>query len=197
MNTTYKILAACTVILCIIIISARAEFTQAEVSDIAGEINHNIFYLSVPERMKIGESYAIKIFIKNTGNQRNNFRVMLSTTGLKDSDTIEAERGYGEFIYPRYDSSIIALDAGESRRLEFKITPIKPYIGNLDVSAGLYVIKPEQPLSEFLLLDRVDKQVRVIEPAFAKDELISIFSIIIVIIIVLCVKLVRRNRYQI
>lgn len=197
MNTTYKILTACVVILCINIISARAEFIRTEANNASGEIDHNVFYLSVPEKMTIGKSYAVKIFIKNTGSERNNFRVMLSTTGLTDPYAAETGKVYSEFIYPRYDSSVITLKAGESRRLEFKITPVKPYTGDIPVSANLYVIKPKQlSRSDFLLLDHAQKRVRIIEPAFTKDELISIFNIIVLIIIILCIKLIYKKRYQ-
>ncbi len=196
-NTTCKILILCIFILGINTINAKAEFIETEVNDITGKIDHNIFYMSVPERMKIGESYTVRVFIKNTGDERNNFRVMLSTTRLTNSGKTEMGYGYGEFIYPRYDSSVIALEKGESRKVEFKITPIKPYIGDLEVSADLYQLKPKQLLrSDLLLLDHVQKGVRVIEPAFTKDELVLIFSTIIVIIILIFIKLIYISRHQ-
>lgn len=114
-----------TFILCFGIVNAIPQ-TSNQTPPISGEIDHYLFSRSIPEHMTIGESYKVLVFVKNTGKSTADFLVVLTTPG--------------EFIYPRYSVRVGALDGGESRRIGFLITPVKPHIGELNITSKLYLL---------------------------------------------------------
>ena len=151
-----------TFILCFGIVNANPQ-TSNSTPPISGKIDHYVFSRSIPEHMTIGESYEVLVFVKNTGKSHADFLVLLTTPG--------------EFIYPRYGTQVIALSDGESRRIEFPITPTKSHIGELNITASLYLLKPS--ISK---LDSASDSVFLIKRAFSIGDLMTVIMTILVII---------------
>jgi hypothetical protein len=151
-----------TFILCFGIVNAIPQ-TSNQNSQISGEIDHYVFSRSIPEHMTIGESYTVLVFVKNTGKSHADFLVLLTTPR--------------EFIYPRYCTQVIALSDGESRRIEFPITPTKSHIGELNITASLYLLKPS--ISK---LDSTSDSVFLIKRAFSIGDIAAVNMTILVII---------------
>ncbi|VVB84506.1 Uncharacterised protein [uncultured archaeon] len=193
MNAAYKYLA----IILLLLINVRiinAEPVQIDLNDSQGGIDYNIFNMSIPQQMTIGESHTLKVFLRNNGDIKNKFRVLIRTTESSMPASPDDLR-YKEYIYPRYASKLSVLDTGETRRLDFNIVAVKPYLGNLEISADLYVLRSSdnQLKSDFVLVDHVSKEVRVIKPAFDGYEL-ALYFIILLIVIIISVKLIKNRK---
>lgn len=130
--------------------------------EISGRIDAYLFSRSIPEHMTIGESYKIIVFVKNTGKAPAYFLVMIIAPG--------------EFIYPEFDTETIELDGGESHRIEFFITPIKPHIGELNITAKLHLLSPL-----FLEIDSTADSFFLIKRKFSTEG-ITAFGIIIMLL---------------
>ncbi len=181
-NTRYKIIIVSILIITVNMITA--EVASANDGNATGEIDHHTFKISIPSQMRVGEPHTVKVFVRNTGDTTNTFRVTLTSHETKTTSKVFTGGMFptGEFISPRYDSSVIVLKGGEARRLEFNIVPIKPYIGNLDVSADLFLVRSKQFLpGDLILLDTASEEIRVIKSAFTEEEQILIKAIIIII----------------
>lgn len=195
MNVRYKIIAI-TLLLIINLRVIDAEPIQNELNYTTGGIDHDIFYNSVPTQMRIGESHTLKVFLTNNGDIRNKFRVVLTTT-KSTGPASPYDPGYKQFVYPYFVSALASLDKGESRRIEFDITPIKPYIGELEISVDLYLLRSNQNQlsSDFVLVDHASKQIRVIKPAFAIEEQIFIIVILFILAIISIILINRLNEH--
>lgn len=138
----------------------------------SGVIDSYVFYRSVPRQMTIGKSYNILVFVKNNGQSLGTFQVSLFAPN--------------EFFYPQYDAEMVELENGESYRTKFLITPTKEYIGELNITAKLYLFNSTQKSSSrFILLDSTSKSVHVIKRGFSTQyimaTIVSILAIISVI----------------
>ena len=144
------------------------EIVNAKSSDdiISGEIDHYVFSRSIPEHMTIGESYEILVFVKNTGKSPANFLVVLTTPG--------------EFIYPRCSTRVVALDGGESHRIKFLLTPSKPLLGELNITAKLYHLGPS-----ITLLDSTTCSVSSIKRNFSTEDIKAMIIIAICVVVTL------------
>jgi hypothetical protein len=131
--------------------------------EISGRIDAYLFSRSIPEHMAIGESYKIIVFVKNTGKAPAYFLVGFIAPG--------------EFIYPEFDVETIELDGGKSHRIEFFITPIKPHIGELNITAKLYLISPL-----LMEIDSTADSVFLIKRKFSTEGIIASISITVVAI---------------
>jgi len=94
--------------------------TSADGKD--GEISYDIF--KVPGVMKVGKVYTVLVQVKNTGDSRLNFTVVVHS----DKYTLFIDEPYRE----------ITLDKDSVRILKFKIIPIKEYVGELPITVDLY-----------------------------------------------------------
>lgn len=164
------------------------------------EINHYIFDRSIHEQMKVGESYTVKVFVRNTGDSPGTFRVNLNTYKVTSGSKVFMSGIFptGEFIFPRFDTIVMFLNKGESRRIEFNIVPIKPQIGDFEISADLYLIKSKEYLpGDIILVDNARKQIHIIAPQFNKQEqiLIKIILISALIIIFYIIMFKKRKQY--
>ncbi len=195
-NTIYKIIIASILIITVNMITAGV--ASANAGDTTGEIDHHIFESSVPSQMRVGESYTVKVFVRNTGETTSTFRIILTSYEAKLASKIFSGGMFPtqEFIYPSYDSSIIVLKGGESRRVEFNIVPIKPYIGDFKVAAELYMVRSKQFLpGDLVLLDNTSKNIRVIKSAFTEEEQFLIKAMIIIIFASVFITLfIRKNK---
>jgi hypothetical protein len=153
-----------TFILCFGIVNAAPQTTNST-HQISGEIDHYVFSRSIPEHMTIGESYKILVFVKNTGKSPVHFLVVLTAPN--------------EFIYPQRSTHVIALDSGEPCRIEFLITPTKPHIGELNITAKLYLLKPS-----LIEIDSASDSVFLIKRNFSTEDITAVC--IIVMLLTLC-----------
>jgi hypothetical protein len=153
-----------TFILCFGIVNAAPQTTNST-HQISGEIDHYVFSRSIPEHMTIGESYKILVFVKNTGKSPVHFLVVLTAPN--------------EFIYPQRSTHVIALDGGEPCRIEFLITPTKPHIGELNITAKLYLLKPS-----LIEIDSASDSVFLIKRNFSTEDITAVC--IIVMLLTLC-----------
>jgi hypothetical protein len=144
------------------------EIVNAQSSDdiISGEIDHYVFSRSIPEHMTIGESYEILVFVKNTKKYHAYFLVTLTAPG--------------EFIYPRCSTRVVALDGGESRRIKFLLTPSKPLLGELNITAKLYHLAPS-----ITLLDSTTCSVSSIKRNFSTEDIKAMIIIAICVVVTL------------
>ena len=140
--------------------------TSNQTPTISGEIDHYVFSRSIPEHMTIGDSYEILVFVKNTGKSPAYFLVLLTTPG--------------EFIYPQYSVRVGALDGGESRRIEFLLTPSKPLLGELNITAELYHLAPS-----FTRLDSTSCSVTSIKRKFSTEDIKAMIIIAICVVVTL------------
>lgn len=198
MNTKFKSILVSILILIINVATAGAEFYTIDSGNTTAEIDHYIFNRSVHEQMKVGSSYTVNVFVRNTGETRGNFRVDLSTYQVNSGSKVYIGGVFptGEYIFPHFDTVALVLDKGESRRVEFKLVPIKPHIGDLEVSVDFYLIKSTDYLpGNIVLLDHASKQIHVIQPQFNKQErlLIMILLIMTLIIILYAVLFKQKN----
>jgi hypothetical protein len=131
--------------------------------EISGRIDAYLFSRTIPEHMTIGESYKIIVFVKNTGKAPAYFLVIFIAPG--------------EFIYPAFDIETIELDGGKSHRIEFFITPIKPHIGELNITAKLYLLSPL-----LMEIDSTADSVFLIKRNFSTEGIIASISITVVAI---------------
>lgn len=194
MNNKISIVIIFLLVIAVNIDSVQAELTlsKSDETPAPGEINHDIFNRTLPGKMKIGDSYNIKIFVKNTGDERNIFRVILITNKVTIAGKIANGQSYGEYIYPRYASEVLELDKGESRMVEFTLVPVKPYIGEIDISTDLYYVKSKEMLkNNYVLADHAEKKINIIEPAFAKNEQDVIKFVILFILLSILMLILR------
>lgn len=154
-----------TFILCFGIVNAIPQ-TSNPTPQISGEIDHYVFSRSIPEHMTIGESYEILVFVKNAGKIPSYFLVVLTTPG--------------EFIYPRHSVQLGALDGGESRRIKFLLTPFKPILGELNITAKLYHFAPS-----ITLLDSTSCSVSSIKRNFSTEDIKAMIIIAICVVVTL------------
>lgn len=154
-----------TFILCFGIVNA-IPLTSNQTPPISGEIDQYVFSRSIPEHMTIGESYEILVFVKNAGKIPSYFLVVLSTPG--------------EFIYPRYSVRVGALDGGESRRIKFLLTPSKPILGELNITAELYHLGPS-----ITRLDSTTCSVSSIKRNFSTEDIKAMIIIAICVVVTL------------
>ena len=162
-----------TFISCFGIVNAIPQ-TSNQTPPISGEIDHYVFSRSIPEHMTIGESYKVLVFVKNTGKFPAHFLIALTTPG--------------EFIYPRYSVRVAALDAGESRRIEFLLTPSKPFLGELNITAKLYHLAPS-----VTRLDSTTGSVSSIKRNCSTEDIKAM--IIIAICVVVTLSLFCKNKF--
>ena len=154
-----------TFILCFGIVNATPQ-TSNSTPQISAEIDHYAFSRSIPEHMTIGESYKVLVFIKNTGKYHAYFLVTLTAPG--------------EFIYPRCSTRVVALDGGESRRIKFLLTPSKPLLGELNITAKLYHLAPS-----ITLLDSTTCSVSSIKRNFSTEDIKAMIIIAICVVVTL------------
>lgn len=165
MKKEVVVVALCLVLVCFI---SGFENVKAEVKGIllgesvyGGMIYPDTFSISIPKHMTIGESYRALVDVKNSGT-RADFLVVLAVPS--------------EFIYVDSDAKMIELDEGESRIIVFIITPTKSHIGELNITAKLYLLTPE-----IIALDIISDSVLLIESVFSTEDVISfIISILFV-----------------
>jgi len=159
------------------------KINESQTFEVSGKIDSYVFSRSVPKQMKIGESYQINVYVKNTGKTPGMFRVVLTTPG--------------EFIYPQYDSYVFKLKKGESHRVVFLITPIKPHIGSLNITVDLYLVQSHKFLpTDFVLLDRVYGEVRIIKPAFSIERAFMDVAIIIMVLVIFILTIIFVHRVK-
>jgi hypothetical protein len=154
-----------TFILCFGIVNAIPQ-TSNQNSPISGEIDQYAFSRSIPQHMTIGGSYEILVFVKNTGKSPAYFLVLLTAPS--------------EFIYPRYSVRVGALDGGESRRIKFLLTPSKPLLGELNITAELYHLTPP-----FTRLDSTTCSVSSIKRKFSTEDIKAMIIIAISVVVTL------------
>lgn len=142
---------------------------ETEMSSPVCIIYSDVFSRSIPRHMTIGKSYDAFIYVKNTGEQRRTFVIKLFTPG--------------EFIYPQLSGEIIQLESGESYKTKFPIMPVKQHVGELNVTARLYLVKSRQNLpSSFVELDNVSTPVLWIKKTFPLEEIMRLTGVIILIV---------------
>lgn len=159
------------------------KINESQTFEVSGKIDPYVFSRSVPKQMKIGESYQINVYVKNTGKTPGMFRVVLTTPG--------------NFIYPRYDSYVFKLERGEAQRMKFLIAPINPHIGSLNITIDLYLVQSHKFLpTDFVLLDRVCEEVRIIKPAFSIEHAFKTVTIIIIFMVILILTMTFVHRVK-
>jgi hypothetical protein len=151
-------------ILCFGFVNAAPQTTNSA-QQISGEIDYYAFSRSIPKHVTIGESCKVLVFVKNTGESPAHFLVVLTAPN--------------EFIYPQRSTRVIALDSGESRRIEFLITPTKPHTGELNITAKLYLLEPS-----LIELDSASDSVFLIKRNFSTEDITAVC--IIVMLLTLC-----------
>jgi len=134
----------------------KEEQNQFLNSNIYADIYSYAFIRSIPEYMTIGKSYKVHIFVKNTGDGPVKFAITLDVPD--------------EFIYSRSQNwKIITLDKGESYRVSFPITAIKPHTGELNITSNIYYLKAYRNIpSAFIQLDSATKAIRGTKTALSK-----------------------------
>jgi hypothetical protein len=90
-----------------------------------GKISQDIFKSSISSVMKVGKAYTALVQVKNTGDSRTNFTVIVQS---KTPLTI--------FVNEKRRS--MTLDKGSTRMLKFKIVPVKEYVGEFPITVDLY-----------------------------------------------------------
>ena len=162
-----------TFILCFGIVNAIPQ-TSNPTPQISGVIDHYVFSRSIPEHMTIGESYKVLVSVKNTGKSPADFLVVLIAPD--------------EFIYLRYSVGVGALDGGESRRIGFFITPVKPHIGELNITSKLYLLNPS-----LIEIDSTSDSVFLIKRNFSTGDIMRVIISILIIIcgIVVIIRILR------
>lgn len=179
MKKEVVVVALCVILVCFIF---GFENVKAEVNGIilsgssyGGMIYPDTFCISTPKHMTIGESYRVLVDVKNTGTRA----YFLVTLVAPD-----------EFIYLDFDAKIIELDRGESRRIVFLMTPTNPHIGELNITANLYLLT-----SEIIPLDSVSDSVLLIESVFSTEYAVALIISILFIMtaIAVMIKIKIRN----
>jgi 4-amino-4-deoxy-L-arabinose transferase-like glycosyltransferase len=154
-------------------------------SRFSGTIDSYIFSRSIKKHMTIGKKDCVPIFVKNTGEAPATFLI-----------TLEVPQHY---IYSRpeygYD---ITLDSGESHKAIFLMMPIKQHIGELNITARLYLMKSDKysPAS-FVEVDNTTTSVSCIKNAFSPKEIVRLIVVTILItssILLLMMKKFKSSR---
>ncbi|MCW3135964.1 MAG: glycosyltransferase family 39 protein [Canidatus Methanoxibalbensis ujae] len=102
-------------------------------SEDRGMISEEVFRISMPGFMKVGERYTALLEIRNTGDSRANFPIFVD------------HNRYIIFVEP--DWCNVTLDKGSSAVIKFKIVPMCRYDGKLPVTVNLYFRSDENPMS--------------------------------------------------
>lgn len=90
-----------------------------------GEISRDIFEKSVPNVMEVGKIYTASVKVRNTGDSRTDFIILVHS----DIYTIFVEDEWHE----------VTLDKETIGRIESKIVPIRGHTGEIPITVDLYV----------------------------------------------------------
>lgn len=166
MKKEVVVVALCVILVCFIFgfENVKAEVNGIILSDSSygGMIYPDTFCISTPKHMTIGESYRVLVDVKNTGTRA----YFLVTLVAPD-----------EFIYLDFDAKMVELDKGESRRIVFLMTPTNPHIGELNITAKLYLLSPL-----LMEIDSTADSVFLIKRNFSTEGIIASISITVVAI---------------
>ena len=181
MKKEVVVVALCVILVCFIFgfENVKAEVNGIILSDSSygGMIYPDTFCITIPKHMTIGESYRVLVDVKNTGRSA----YFLVTLVAPD-----------EFIYLDFDAKMIELDRGESRRIVFLMTPTNHHIGELNITAKLYLLTPE-----IIPLDSVSDSVLLIKGVFSTEDavafIISILLIMTAIAVMIKMLKIKRN----
>ncbi|MHA2336507.1 MAG: hypothetical protein ACXACX_04355 [Candidatus Hodarchaeales archaeon] len=136
---------------------------HADKIDGSGTIDTYVFTRSIPQQMTVGDSYKILLKINNDGSEPAIFKIILKTNV--------------EYFYPPIDSGEnLVLNPGGSLITRFYITPIKPKIGEVNITAKLYKIDSNR----FILQDESTVQVLSIKTRYWNSELLSLIAVLLV-----------------
>ena len=129
--------------------------------------------------MTVGETYWLKVAVRNTGNVSANYAVVVmenSSTGWAD-----------HFYFPKYVDKFY-LKPGESRSTKFGVVPILPNVGATPIVAELY---HENEQSEFVDVDSAWSYVSEIRRGFPIEVVLPV--VVIVLVALVFVKLRPRR----
>ncbi len=120
-------------IILLIILTLAVANTQAD--DTSNEIvTKQLFLGNIPKQMIVGEAYNIDVFVQNNLDIDSNFQVMLFLPST--------------YFYPTNAIQTIKLNKGETRKIEFSITPIKKHTGIQTIKAVLFSVNKKNTPSE-------------------------------------------------
>lgn len=142
-------------------------------------IDRTVMAKSVPPVMRMGRSYSVRILVKNDALNPKRLRIVIHTPG--------------KFIYPDYDSEIFVIGAKNVYQTTFRLTPIRPHIGSVNVTA--YLIEGQSPEflpTDYRLVDTVTCQVGRIDPLLSGRQR-AFLSVVLILVIALVVFAIYRR----
>jgi hypothetical protein len=156
-NAQKYIFASSILILMISLIIVSLVGAQ-EKNEISFSVDEDVFVNSVPRAMMIGEVYALKLYVKNLGNEKVKFLLIFF--------------GPGDYIYPKETINVFELDRGETNEMQLSITPIKPHLGGLNVGTELYLVGSGEEMS-LQLLHKKSAEILVIKKPYYSEEIFT------------------------
>ena len=153
--------------LIVIILFSYASQQELQIPLFPGKIDHEAFAGSVPFIMNLGESYAIKVPVTNTGNDSGIYEVLLIYNM--------------EYFF--FNEILISkeLKKDESSIFEFHGTPHKPLRGEQKIDARLYLMEGKNAT----LLDTASDSVFLLQEktiSFENILLLGLFSLCLIIV---------------